>query len=101
MRAYLAIVQRGQPGQAYNVGSGRAHSIGEILEMLLGHTKASIQVREDPARLRPVDVPLLVADTSRLQTDTGWQPAIEIVDALEQTLQYWRKIALHESSTID
>ncbi len=99
VRAYLAIAQQGQPGQAYNIGSGRARSIGEILELLLAHSTVPIRVREDPARLRAVDVPLLVADTSRLQTDTGWQPALEIEEALEQTLQYWRTTVLHESST--
>jgi GDP-4-dehydro-6-deoxy-D-mannose reductase len=99
VRAYLAIAHRGQPGQAYNIGSGQARSIGEILESLLAHSTVPIRVREDPTRLRPVDVPLLVADTSRLQTDTGWQPTLEIEDSLEQTLQYWRTIMLHESST--
>jgi len=90
IRAYFAIARQGRVGQAYNIGSGYARSIGEILEMLLAHSTVSIRVREDPARLRPVDVPLLVADISRLCTDTGWKPQLELEFALEQTLEYWR-----------
>ena len=100
VRAYLAMAGHGKAGQAYNIGSGHARSIGEILEMLLAHAKASIQVREEPARLRPIDVPLLVADASRLCTDTGWQPMINLDIALEHTLEYWRKtVNQNESCT--
>jgi len=89
-RALLAVAQRGQTGQAYNIGSGRACSIGEILDILLRYSTISIQVREDPARLRPIDIPLLVADISRLHEHTGWKPVIEVEYAIEQTLNYWR-----------
>jgi len=91
-RALLAVAQRGQPGQAYNIGSGRALSIKEVLDLLLSHSRTPIQVRKDPARLRPVDVPLLVADISRLQAHTEWEPEIDVEYALEQTLNYWRAI---------
>lgn len=91
-RALLAVAQRGQPGQAYNIGSGRARSIGEILDILLGHSTRSIEVRKDPARLRPVDVPLLVANTSHLYEHTGWEPVIDVEYALEQTLNSWRTV---------
>ncbi len=90
VRAYLALAQQGSPGNAYNIGSGHAYAIGEILEMLLAHSSVSIQVCEDPARLRPADVPLLVADISRVIKDTGWRPILELSSALEQTLEYWR-----------
>lgn len=92
VRAYLAIAQQGNPGEAYNIGSGRGYSIGEILEVLLTCSTVSIQVREDPARLRPFDVPLLVADISHICKDTGWKPIHEIASALERTLEYWRLI---------
>jgi GDP-4-dehydro-6-deoxy-D-mannose reductase len=101
VRACLSIAQRGQPGQAYNVGSGRARSIGGILEILLAHSTTSVQVRKDPARLRPVDVPLLVADISRLCADTEWEPAIDVEYALEQTLNYWRAVVAVEPQLRD
>jgi len=90
VRAYLAVARQGQPGLAYNIGSGQAYAIGEILDMLLARATASIQVRADPTRQRPADVPLLVAGIARIQAHTGWEPLIEIKYALEQTLNYWR-----------
>lgn len=90
VNALVAVAQRGEPGQAYNIGSGRDYSIGEILEMLLAHSTMPIQVRQDPARMRRVDVPLLVADISHLRADTSWKPTIDIKYALEQTLHHWR-----------
>jgi GDP-4-dehydro-6-deoxy-D-mannose reductase len=89
-RAFLAIAQRGQPGQAYNIGSSRAHSVREILDLLLAHSTMPIKVRQDPARLRPSDIPMLVADISRLRAHTGWEPVIDFEYAIEQTLNYWR-----------
>ncbi len=88
--AYLAIAEQGQPGEAYNVGSGHARSIRSILDLLLSFAKKPILVREDPARFRPVDVPLLEADTSHLRTHTSWQPSIPFELALRHTLDYWR-----------
>ena len=90
--ALLAVAQRGQPGQAYNIGSGRAYSIGQILEMLLAQSTRSIQVRQDPARLRPADIQLLVADISRLQSHTGWEPTIKLEAAIVHILNYWRRV---------
>lgn len=90
--AYLALAEQGQPGEAYNIGSGQARSISAILDLLLTFARKPIQLREDPARLRPVDVPLLEADTSRLRADTNWKPAIQFEFALQQTLDYWRTV---------
>ena len=90
--AYLAIAEQGQPGEAYNIGSGQARSIGAILDLLLTFTRTSIQLREDPARLRPVDVPLLEANTSRLRADTNWKPVVPFEFALQRTLDYWRTV---------
>ena len=61
--AYLAIAEQGRPGEAYNIGSGQARSVRAMLDLLLTFARRSIQLREDPARLRPVDVPLLEADS--------------------------------------
>ena len=90
--AYLAIAEQGRPGEAYNIGSGQARSIRAMLDLLLTFARRSIQLREDPARLRPVDVPLLEADTSRLRADTNWRPAVQFESALQGTLNYWRTV---------
>lgn len=90
--AYLAIAEQGRPGEAYNIGSGKARSIRAILDLLLTFAGRSIELREDPARLRPVDVPLLEADTSRLRADTHWEPTVQFEVALQRTLNYWRTV---------
>ncbi|MGH2517120.1 MAG: GDP-mannose 4,6-dehydratase, partial [Ktedonobacterales bacterium] len=92
VRAYIAIATSGQPGAAYNIGSGQACSIRQILDALLALATVPIEVRTDPARLRPADVPLLVADTARIRTDTGWTPSDDLDAALQRTLDYWRQI---------
>lgn len=94
--AYLAVAEQGQPGEAYNIGSGEARSIRAILDLLLTFTGTSIQLREDPERLRPVDVPLLEANTSRLRADTNWKPAVQFELALQRTLDYWRTVVTSE-----
>ncbi len=94
--AYLAIAEQGQPGEAYNIGSGQARSIKEILDLLLTFARVPIQLREDPVRLRPIDVPLLEADTSHLRTDTNWKPVVQFEFALQQTLDFWRTVVTSE-----
>jgi GDP-4-dehydro-6-deoxy-D-mannose reductase len=83
VRAYHMIVEYGQPGEAYNIASGVARSIRHLLDTLLLLTDKSIEVRVDPTRLRPVDVPEIRGDSSKLRRHTGWQPAL----TFEQTLQ--------------
>jgi GDP-4-dehydro-6-deoxy-D-mannose reductase len=94
--AYLAVAEQGQPGEAYNIGSGQARSIRVVLDILLTFAETPIEVREDPARLRPVDVPLLEADTSRLRADTNWKPAVQFESALQRTLDFWRTVVTSE-----
>lgn len=96
--AYLRIAEQGQPGKAYNIGSGHSRSIKSMLDLLLTLTTVSVRIYEDPALLRPVDVPLLEADTSRLQTDTNWQPTMPFEVALQRTLDYWRAAVASEAS---
>ena len=94
--AYLAIAEQGKPGEAYNVGSGQARSIREILDLLLSFARVPVLLSEDSARLRPIDVPLLVADTSRLRAHTNWKPVVQFEFALQQTLDYWRTVVTAE-----
>jgi GDP-4-dehydro-6-deoxy-D-mannose reductase len=90
VRAYRLILDRGADGRVYNVCSGRAIQIGALLDMLLAHARVPITIRVDPARYRPSDVPLLLGDPARLQTELGWVPEIPIDQTLEDLLSYWR-----------
>jgi len=93
VRGYWLLLERGDPGQVYNLCSGRGWAIQEILDFLLDEsTNTTIRVREDPARLRPSDVPVLIGDCSRL-TALGWKPRIPFEQTLRDLLGYWRERA--------
>jgi GDP-4-dehydro-6-deoxy-D-mannose reductase len=90
VRAYRALMRRGEPGRAYNVCSGEAHAIRELLDGLLAHGSMKVDVHVDPSRLRPVDQPLLVGRLDRIARETGWRPEIAWTQTLADLLQDWR-----------
>ncbi len=90
VRGYRLLAARGAPGEIYNLGSGRGTRIAEALEHLRSLATRPIDVRVDPARVRPVDLPLLVADASKLRATTGWEPAYSIERTLADMLQWCR-----------
>jgi GDP-4-dehydro-6-deoxy-D-mannose reductase len=90
VRAYRLILERGQSGRAYNVCSGRAISIGDLLDMLLARARVTIRVRVDTVRYRPNDIPVLVGDHTRISTELGWQPLIPLERTLDDLLEFWR-----------
>jgi GDP-4-dehydro-6-deoxy-D-mannose reductase len=88
--AYIALAERGHPGEAYNIGSGHVYSIGEIAQILCQHTHIDISIREDRTRFRPTDQYFSVADTTRLRTHTNWQPTLDMDTAIHNVLDHWR-----------
>jgi GDP-4-dehydro-6-deoxy-D-mannose reductase len=94
VRAYQAIAERGRPGRAYNVCSGRAVAIREILDMLLSRARVPIRIVIDRARYRPNDQPLVVGDPTRIQTELGWRADIPLEKTLDDLLAYWRGLTL-------
>ncbi|MBI4611003.1 MAG: GDP-mannose 4,6-dehydratase [Candidatus Rokubacteria bacterium] len=92
VKGYWLLVERGEPGEVYNLCSGRVWRIREVLDFYLAHSSASgIEVRQDRARLRPSDVPVLVGDRSRIARAFGWQTEIPFEQTLLDTLEYWRR----------
>jgi GDP-4-dehydro-6-deoxy-D-mannose reductase len=90
VRAYEALALRGQTGAAYNVCSGVARSIEEALHILLALSTARPKVVPDPARMRPVDVPVMYGSYDQIMHDTGWRPEHELEYLLTELLHYWR-----------
>lgn len=84
------IARRGAPHQAYNICSGRGHSIQEVLDILLSYAARNIPVAHDPALMRGNDQAIVVGDNSRLRA-LGWQPTIPLERSLAEILNYWRK----------
>ena len=91
VRAYWLLALRGEPGCAYNVGSGVPHSARWLLETLLGFTEAEVNIEPDPARMRPSDIPRTYCNSARLRAATGWQPEIPLEKSLFDMLEYWRR----------
>lgn len=91
VRAYRLIIEKGTCGTVYNVGSGKAYQISELLELLLGMTDRKVIVEEDPQKMRASDVLLVQCDHSLLSKDTGWEPVIPIQKTLEEIVQFYRR----------
>jgi GDP-4-dehydro-6-deoxy-D-mannose reductase len=91
VRAYQLILERGEPGRAYNVCSGHAMTMRELLDQMLARARVRVAVRVDPARYRPNDTPLLLGDPGRLRDELGWIASIPIERTLDDLLEYWRK----------
>jgi GDP-4-dehydro-6-deoxy-D-mannose reductase len=92
VRAYVLAATHGEAGAAYNIGSGRAVSIGWLLDTLIGHSTCSIEVEVDMARMRPADVPRVVSDSRLFRQHTGWEPCIPLEQTLADILEHWREI---------
>jgi GDP-4-dehydro-6-deoxy-D-mannose reductase len=90
-QAYWLALDKGAPGAVYTVGSGQAHSIDEMLQIMLGLAEVEIHVETDPALFRPGDLPIMQADPRLIQEQTGWQAAIPLEQTLQDTLDYWRE----------
>jgi GDP-4-dehydro-6-deoxy-D-mannose reductase len=90
VRAYRLLAERGSAGEVYNVSSGVAVPIAEVLARLVALAKTEVVTVEDPSLFRPVDVPMLRGDASRLRAATGWAPEIPLDETLADVLEHWR-----------
>ncbi len=97
VRAYRALMAHGTPGRPYNVCSGAAHRIGDVLDALLALASVPITIRQDPDRLRPSDNPVLLGDRSRITAELGWTPRRPLRETLSDLLDYWRGVLAGET----
>lgn len=91
VRAYALLAEKGRSGETYNVGSGHAVSIQSLLDRIIRLSGVPIRVEIDKERFRPVDVPFIEADISKLRGDTGWQPHISLDDSLSDIINYFKR----------
>lgn len=90
VRAYWLALEKGEPGEVYNICTGKAWSIKEVLDLLLSMAKVNVEIRQDPSKMRPSDVPILVGDSTKFRERTGWTPQIPYEQTLQDMLDYWR-----------
>jgi GDP-4-dehydro-6-deoxy-D-mannose reductase len=91
VQAYWLLLDKCRPGEVYNIGSGSTRSMQEVLDMLLKMSRVRVDVQVDPTRLRPSDVPILWADSTKFIEATGWKPTIPYEQTLRDLLDYWRE----------
>jgi GDP-4-dehydro-6-deoxy-D-mannose reductase len=97
VRAYRLVVQKGKAARPYNVCSGQAYRVRDLLDRLIARSRTPIRVELDPARLRPSDNPIIAGSRSRICSETGWEPTIPIQQTLDDLLDYWRAHTARQS----
>jgi GDP-4-dehydro-6-deoxy-D-mannose reductase len=93
VRAYCLAMEKAEPGEVYNICSGKGYTAEEVLKMLLDLSDASVKIKTDKSRLRPSDVPRLVGDSTKFRSATGWKNEIPFKDTLRDILDFWRRRA--------
>jgi len=91
VRGYQFLMKKGKVGEVYNICSGKAYSIQNVLKVLLSLSKKKIKVKINEKQNRPAEIPVLGGDNSKIKRATGWKPNIPIEKTLEDTLNFWRR----------
>jgi GDP-4-dehydro-6-deoxy-D-mannose reductase len=88
--AYMRVLDHGRAGRPYNICTGAAHRVGDLLDQLIAMSRVPVTRTVDPDRLRPSDQPRLVGDSTRLRTELGWARQRSLTQTLADTLAWWR-----------
>lgn len=89
VEAYVTLIKQGKKGEIYNIGSGKSISINNILELIISKSKNEIKIETDPSKMRPSDIPDIMADITKIAT--LWNPKIKLEQSIEDTLNFWRE----------
>ena len=90
VKAYYQIALKGKAGEVYNLCSGKTRSLKHLLEYMISISSAEIKIKIDSAKFRPSDLPVMIGDNTKMKTEIGWTPEIDIQDTLKDLLNYWR-----------
>lgn len=90
VRAYMLLMEKGQVGEVYNVGSGIGVKMSKIVDTLIALSSAHVTVKQDEKRFRPLDIPEIIADVSKIKA-LGWKTTIPLEETLKRVMEYWRK----------
>jgi GDP-4-dehydro-6-deoxy-D-mannose reductase len=92
VRGYALLMEKGQKGDVYNIGSGKSINMKVMLDILLSLSKIKIEIEQDQEKMRPIETPNIYGDCAKLNALTEWVPEIPIEQTLKDTLDYWRSI---------
>jgi GDP-4-dehydro-6-deoxy-D-mannose reductase len=90
MKAYHKIASKAKSGTVYNLCSGKAHSLKDLLDILVSLSTEDVNIEVDELRFRPSDLPIMLGDNTKIKTEIDWAPEIDIYDTLNDLLNYWR-----------
>lgn len=90
VHGYWLALEKGEPGDVYNICSGKGYKISQIIDILSEITGRKLPYSTDPERMRPSDVPYLVGSSEKFHKLTGWEPKLTIEDAMRDLVEYWR-----------
>ena len=90
VRAYRMLAKHGVSGRIYNVCSGHAYSIREVLDKIIALAKVEVRVQVNSSKFRPNDTPILLGDSKRIRSELDWTPQISLNQTLSDLLDYWR-----------
>ena len=91
VRIYELLINHGNIGEIYNVGSGKAVSVKDILDLILSKSKSKISIYVDEDKIRPADVPIIQADITKLKNVINWSTEYTLEETIEDTLSFWRE----------
>lgn len=91
VRAYHLSLQKGVPGERYNICSGKTYSIKNGLDILLSMTNVKIEIKKDTKRIRPSDVSIMAGTYDKFYKQTGWKPEIPFEKTLKDLMDYWKE----------
>jgi GDP-4-dehydro-6-deoxy-D-mannose reductase len=91
VRGYWLALEKGDAGDVYNLSSDTGITIQGMLDILFSMSNSKIEIKQDPARMRPSDVEVLLGDSSKFRAKTGWQPEVPFANTMEDLLNYWRE----------
>jgi len=91
VRGYFMALEKGNPGEVYNICSEKMIKISRMLEILLSFSKSDIKIEKDPSRFRPADIPRIFGSCEKMKEETGWRVEIPIERTLEDLLDHWRQ----------
>ncbi len=100
VKAYIAVLEKGEPGDAYNVATGEPHELRAVLDLLVGMADTELEVVVDPGKLRPVDFPVLYGSAAKLERLTGWKPEFRLEDTLRAILDHWRAVVREDAPAV-
>ena len=91
MRAYALLMERGKRGEVYNVCSGKATPLKEILNTLISLSSKEIEIHVDSKKMRKADIPFLLGDNQKIKQDVSWSTEIPLKKTLHDLLEFWRR----------